>query len=194
MQNAECGTKRVRSAERGTRRRAVIILLLTALLAVPASSCGYHLSGRGSLIPEGARTIAVPALINKTFEPFVDVEVTAAVVNEFIADGRLKVVDVDRADVVLYGTIMKFQLTALSYTANAFAQQYQVRLVLDARLEDRRTKQILWQENGIESVFISDYPVTVGDISATKAAKEGAIRKASQDIAWTLRSRVLEGF
>jgi hypothetical protein len=43
-------------------------------------------------------------------------------------------------------------------------------------------------------VFISDYKVTIGDITVTKIAKEAAIKKASQDIAWTLRSRVLEGF
>jgi len=50
------------------------------------------------------------------------------------------------------------------------------------------------KENGIEAVFISDYKVTVGDTTETKIAKETAIKKASQDIAWTLRSRVLEGF
>ena len=48
---------------------------------------------------------------------------------------------------------------------------------------------------GIESIFISDYAVTHRATSrSTRIAKDAAIKKASQDIAWTLRSRVLEGF
>jgi len=66
--------------------------------------------------------------------------------------------------------------------------------VVNASLEDLRSKKTLWKESGIEAVFISDYKVTIGDIQVTKVAKESAIKKASQDIAWTLRSRVLEGF
>jgi|OpeIllAssembly_1097287.scaffolds.fasta_scaffold08056_4 hypothetical protein len=164
---------------------AVVLLL---------SSCGYRLSGTGSLVPEGVRTIAVPAFINNTNEPYVDVEITRAVVNEFIADGRLRVADVEGADLALRGKVMKFEVTALSYTADSYVQQYRVRLVVDVFLEDLRTRKELWKEAGIESVFISDYAVTVGDIRLTRIDKDAALKKAAQDIAWTLRSRVLEGF
>jgi hypothetical protein len=83
---------------------------------------------------------------------------------------------------------------ALSYTPDSYVQQYQVRMVVEASLEDQRQKKTLWSERGIEAVFISDYKVTIGDITGTKIAKEDAIKKACVDIAWTLRSRVLEGF
>ncbi len=174
------------------RKKIIIIVLLASLLGVYA--CGYRLSGTGLLVPEGTKTIAVPGFINNTNEPYVDVDVTVAVTNEFIADGRLRVVDVESADLVLRGKVVKYEVTALSYTANATVQQYQVRLVVDASLDDLRSKKTLWKESGIEAVFISDYKVTIGDITVTKIAKEVAIKKASQDIAWTLRSRVLEGF
>jgi outer membrane lipopolysaccharide assembly protein LptE/RlpB len=177
----------------GNRRNAGIIVVL-AMLCVAISSCGYHLSGKGSLVPEGAKTIAVPAFINNTNEPYVDLELTKAVVDEFIADGRLRIVDVEVADLALRGAVVKYEVTALSFTADSFVQQYRVRIVVNASLEDLKAKKTLWQENSIEAVFISDYPVTIGNITATKIAKESAIKKAGQDIAWTLRSRVLEGF
>jgi len=101
---------------------------------------------------------------------------------------------VAEADLALRGRIVKYEGIPISYTPDSFVQQYKVRLVVDANLEDLRTKKVLWKENGIEAVFISDYKVTIGDITVTKIAKEAAIKKASQDIAWTLRSRVLEGF
>jgi outer membrane lipopolysaccharide assembly protein LptE/RlpB len=171
---------------------SVMLVMVLAVAALP--SCGYHLSGTGLLVPEGTRTIAVPGFINNTNEPYVDVEVTKAVTDEFIADGRLRVVDVETADIVLRGKVVKYEVVALSYTASSYVQQYRVRIVVDAYLDDTRSKKVLWRESGIEAVFISDYPVTIGDITVTKIAKEAAIKKASQDIGWTLRSRVLEGF
>jgi hypothetical protein len=176
------------------RKRDLTSIIILAILLMAMSSCGYGLSGKGSLVPEGARSIAVPAFINNTNEPYVDVEVTKAVVDEFIADGRLRIVDVEVADLALRGNIVKYEVTALSFTTDSFVQQYRVRIVVNASLEDLRAKKTLWKEAGIEAVFISDYPVAIGNITATKIAKESAIKKASQDIAWTLRSRVLEGF
>jgi outer membrane lipopolysaccharide assembly protein LptE/RlpB len=196
--------KRRGTGDEGGERMASIVLVLLALLML-LPSCGYHLSGMGGLVPEGAKSIAVPTFVNGTREPSVDIMVTQAVVDEFLADGRLKVTDPERADIVLKGKVVKYDVTALSYTKDAsFVQQYRVTLVVDASLEDPRSRKILWQEKGIEAIFISDYPISyefnatlgkdVVNIRETKISKEAAIKKASQDIAWTLRSRVLEGF
>ena len=171
-------------------------ILLAALMTAP--SCGYHLSGTGDLVPAGATTIAVPVVINDTNEPYVDVYLTKAVAEEFLADGRLRVVDLDGADLALRCKIAKFELSALSYTPTSFVQQYRVRIVVDARLEDLKTKRVLWQEAGIDSNLISDYPVTYEvsgvNIEQTKISKQAAIEKASRELAQTLRARVLEGF
>ncbi len=174
-------------------------LFIVFLMLLPLYSCGYHLSGTGGIVPEGAKTISVPVFFNGTNEPYVDVEVTQAVVEEFMTDGRLKVVGLDEADLALRGKIVKYEVVPLSYNPAAFVQQYRVHLMVEAVLEDVRSKKVLWQEKGIESNFISDYAVSYdatgkADIRATRVAKDAAIKKASQDIAWTLRSRVLEGF
>ena len=186
--------------------KTMVTSALVVLLATLASSCGYHLSGTGDLVPEGTRLIAVPVFINGTNEPYVDVEVTQAVVQEFLTDGRLKVVSPEEAELVLHGKVTKYEVLPLSYTASAHIQQYKVSLTVDARLEDLRTKKVLWHEKGIKSLFISDYAVAysiittptgtneAANISQTKISKESAIQKASRDIAWTIRSLVLEGF
>ena len=174
---------------------AVVAVALIAI--VPA--CGYHLTGTGSIVPQGAKTISVPVFFNGTNEPYVDVEVTQAVVEEFLTDGRLKVVSLEDSDLALRGKITKYEAIPLSFNPQSFVQQYRVRLVVDAVLEDLGSKKILWRERGIESSFISDYTVSYdptgkAEITLTKIAKDTAIKKASQDIAKTLRSRVLEGF
>src|SRR5574341_69846 len=198
--------------------------LVTVLLVllVLTSSCGYHLSGTGAIVPEGSRSLSVLTFINGTNEPSVDIEVTRAVVNEFLADGRLRLVDTEEADLVLRGKVVKYDATALSYTStddpqNPFVQQYRVRMSVDASLEERSTGKVLWQDKSIDSNLISSYTVTFDtvpvidpatgkpvttppltqrelNIRDTKITKDAAIKKASQDIAWTIRSRILEGF
>jgi hypothetical protein len=164
------------------------------------SSCGYHISGTGGIVPEGAKTISIPMFFNATNEPYVDVEVTQAVVDEFMTDGRLRVVGLDDADLALRGKILKYEATPIAYNPQSYVQQYSVHLALEASLEDVRSKKILWQEMGTESNFISNYTVSFDttsgavDIRGTRITKDAALKKASQDIARTLRSKVLEGF
>jgi outer membrane lipopolysaccharide assembly protein LptE/RlpB len=175
-------------------RSSRLKILAAVVFLFLLSSCGYGLTGRGELIPEGATNIAVPVFFNATNEPYVDVDVTQAVVEEFLTDGRLHVADIENADLALRGRVDKYEAIPVSYSQSSYVQQYRVRIVVEATLQDLRTKKILWQEKGIEAVFLAEYAVALGHIEATRVFKEDAIKKASQDIARTLRSRVLEGF
>jgi len=191
--------KRIASIVPGSEATGRPSSLLMVLLLLLLSSCGYHISGTGGIVPEGVRAISVPVFFNATNEPYVDVEVTQAVVEEFMTDGRLKVMSLEEAELALRGKVVKYEVTPLSYNPQSYVQQYRVHLVVDASLEDLRSKKVLWQEKGIQSSFISDYAVSFdatgrADIRGTKVAKDAAVKKASQDIAWTLRSKVLEGF
>jgi len=164
------------------------------ILCLFVTSCGYRFAPAGGIVPQGAKTIAVPVFLNGTYEPFVDTEVTRAVVDEFLTDGRLKVVSLEGADLILRGKVTKFELSALSYTADSRVQQYRIALSVEVSLEEAKSRKLLWQEKGLGSAFVSSYTVTIGEITATKTAKETAIRNASRDIAASIRSRVLEGF
>lgn len=182
-----------------------IRILAAVLFAVTLSSCGYRLSGTGAIVPAEYRTIAVATFLNRTNEPYVDTQLSGAVAQEFLNDGRLRVTGSEEADVVLRGSVIRYSVTALSYTADSYVKQYRVHVAADVRLEDRRTGKVLWQEGDVQSNLISSYtvefdandPVTglsLLNISKTKMSKEEAIRKAGRDLAQTIRSRVLEGF
>lgn len=178
---------------------AVVLLALSLLV----SSCGYRFTHVGGIVPEDAKTIAIPAFINGTAEPYADVEVTKAVVNEFLTDGRLKVVSADTADLVLKGTVTKFDMIPSAYTTDNYILSYTVSLGVNVTVEDAKTHKLIWQETGIGSIFNAGYGVSIVttpsgvstvDITATKIAKEAALKSASRDVASTLRSRLLEGF
>jgi hypothetical protein len=164
------------------------------ILFLVVSSCGYRFTPAGGVVPEGARTIAILSFVNNTNEPYIDVEVTKAVVDEFLTDGRLKVVSAEAADLELKGTVTKFEVIPSGYTPDNYVQSYTVSIGVDVTVEDLRSHKIIWQEKGLGPVFVSSYSVTLGDITSTKIAKEAALKSASRDVASTLRSRLLEGF
>jgi hypothetical protein len=175
------------------RSKRILIICILVLGLLP-SSCGYHFTPVGGIVPPSAKTIAIPVFINGTMEPYVDVEVTKAVVEEFLADGRLAVVSVETADLVLKGRVTRFELTPASYTADSHVQSYNVSIGVNLTIEDTRTQKELLKDEGVGSVFISGYAVTIGDITATKIAKDAAIKNACKTLASTVRSKVLEGF
>jgi len=173
-------------------KKMIPAILLALIVVLPA--CGYRFTSVGGIVPEGTRTIAILSFVNSTNEPYVDVEVTKAVVDEFLADGRLKVVSSEAADLVLKGSVTKFNMTPSGYTPDNYVQSYTVSIGVDVAVEDVKNHKLIWQEKGLGSVFVSSYSVTLGDITSTKIAKEAALKNASRDVASTLRSRLLEGF
>jgi hypothetical protein len=179
-------------AREASGRPSSIVLVLLSLLLL--SSCGYRFTSVGGIVPEDTKTIAIPAFINGTAEPYVDVEVTKAVVNEFLTDGRLKVVSAETADLVLNGKVTKFDMTPSAYSTDNYVQSYTVSIGLNVTVEDVKTHKLILQNTGIGSVFNASYGVSIGDITVTKIAKEAALKNASRDVASTLRSRLLDGF
>lgn len=176
----------------GVKKSPGVVIAALALFAL--SSCGYHFTPVGGIVPEGAKTLAIPVFNNATYEPYLDVEVTKAVVEEFLTDGRLEVTSLETADLVLHGSITKFELTPASYTSESYVASYTVSIGVKMTIEDRKTGKTLLEDAGMGSVFISTYGVTSGDISRTKIQKETAVRNACRDLASSIRSRVLEGF
>lgn len=185
-----------RECSEGRHPSPLCIVLFSLLLLL--SSCGYRFTPSGGLIPEGAKNIAIMTFVNHTNEPYVDVEVTRAVADEFVADGRLKVVSPESADLVLKGEVTAFNMIPQSYTVDSYVQQYLVSIIVAVSLEDVKAHKMLLQEKGLSSIFVSSFPVEYSNkeinITATKIAKDAAIKKAGRDIALSLRSRVLEGF
>ena len=182
------------------RPSSIAFFLLSLLLLL--SSCGYGFTSVGGVVPRDTKTIAIPAFINDTAEPLVDVEVTKAVVNEFLTDGRLQVVSTETADLVLKGKVTKFEMIPAAYTTDNYVQAYRVYIGLNLTVEDVKTHKIILQDTGIGPVFNATYGVSIAtnngastvNITATKMAKETALKSASKDVASTVRSRLLDGF
>ena len=118
-------------------------LAATLLVAAVLAGCGY--TTHSSLDPK-YRTIAVSAFHNRSKEYDLQAALTNAVIRKFIADGRLKVVNADDADLLLEGMIRDYKLRGLTYEKNDVVTQFFCVIMAGVRLTDRTTGKVLWED------------------------------------------------
>ena len=148
------------------------------VLATIAGGCGYSVRGN---LPAHIKTVAVPVFVNRTTVPGVEDVITRAVVDAFTTNSGLKVVDPQRADSILEGEIVGYQLQPLAFNPAAAVQQYRVIVTLNLLFRDLRTTEILLAEKGVQEK--ADFAAT-GSVAANVATEKGpAQQQAATDIA-----------
>jgi hypothetical protein len=79
-------------------------------------ACGYHVAGRASSLPPGLKVIAVEAFANKTTQYRIEQRLTEAVVHEFLARTKYRIVSTENsADAVLHGEVVSLELTPVVF-------------------------------------------------------------------------------
>ena len=159
------------------RFRLAAVAFLFGLGGV-AGGCGYSIRGN---LPAHIKTVAVPVFVNKTTEPGLEDVITRAVVDAFTTNSGLKVVDPQRADSILEGEIVGYQLQPLAFTPGANVQQYRVVVTLNLLFRDLRKNEILLTEKGVQEK--ADFTAT-GSVAANVSTERGpAQQQAATDIA-----------
>ena len=173
------------------------------------SSCGYRVGGTSSQLPPGLKVIAVPALKNDTTRYRIEQRMTEAVIHEFIARSKFRVVSSpDSADAVLHGEITSFEAipavfdTTPSTTSNsttvptvnattARATTMLVSVHVKVLLEERETKKALYKND--DYLFREPYEIST-DPAKFFDEQGPALERMSRDFASRLVSDVLENF
>jgi hypothetical protein len=180
---------------------------LCVSVAIFLSSCGYHVGGTGSRLPPGLKVIAVPALENHTTRYRIEQRMTEAVVREFLARTRYRIVSTeDSADAVLHGEIMSFEATPAVFdttptpnstsnpnvnTTTARATTMLVSVRLKVRLEERETKRVLYQNDN----YLFREPYEISTDPSTFFDEQGpALERMSRDFASRLVADIVENF
>ena len=160
--------------------------------AFASGGCGYHVAGRANTLPPGARTIAIPAFVNRTTTYRIEQILTEAVVREFIARTTYRVVPGSNdADLVLQGEVTNLGSGAVIFDpTTGRATTVLVTVNLRATLQDRAGKT-LYQNNNF--VFRQPYEISV-DIPSFFQEEGPAVDRLSRDFAAQLVSEVLENF
>jgi outer membrane lipopolysaccharide assembly protein LptE/RlpB len=166
-------------------KRLVLPLVLGVLVA---AGCGYSLRGN---LPAHIKTVAVPVFRNRTSEPGVENFLTGAVVEAFSTNGRLRVVRPDRADSILEGEVVGYQVQSIAYDPQANVQQYRLVVTLNLRFRDVRREEVLFEQQNLQER--SDFR-TLGVVAQTISREETALRTAATEIARAIVALAVDRF
>lgn len=175
-----------------TRRRPA--RFVAALLgALACSSCGYHVSGHATLMPQTIKVIAVPAFKNNTPQHRLPVLLAADVTRELIARTHYTVVaDPEIADAVLAGTVFNYVAYPTIFDPiSGRATSAEVVVTMQLTLTDRHTGKVLFSRVGAE--FRQQYEVAI-DPQQYFDESSTAIQRVSRDVAQSVVTAILENF
>jgi len=163
------------------------------LLAVGASSCGYHLAGQADLIPKEIHTIAIPAFANSTTRYKITDRLPEAISREFISRTRYKIVsDPNAADMVLRATVLNYisSTTIIDPTTNR-ASGVELRVIMQVNVTERATGKVLFSRPNFD--FRERYQISTEPASYFEES-DAALNRVSQQVARELVSSILENF
>ncbi len=162
--------------------------LLVVLVLSSVTGCGYTLQGN---LPDHLKTVSVPVFKNRSSEAGAESTITAAVVNAFTTNGRLRVVPLDRADSVLEGEITSYTVQSLTYDSKLNLRSYQLTVSMDVRFRDLKRSELLWQQNGLTEQVSFD---VAGQVSDTISREEGAVKQAALEIGRKVVNHAVDRF
>jgi hypothetical protein len=114
-------------------------------LAAVLAGCGYYLAGSGSAVPPGATSMSIAGFGNHSREPGLEVALRRAIEEEFRSRGPLSVKPDPEGDLVISGTIRRFQTTPVAFTGVGEAVQFQGILQIAFKLVQRSTGKVIYE-------------------------------------------------
>ena len=161
------------------RAKATIagVLLTCALIF---SGCGvYSFSGS---VGSSIKTIAVPVFENKTVEYAIAEDLSAGVIDGFVADNTLKVVGRSKADAILDGTVTGYERVAYTYNEEDQVQEYKVNITVSVRLT-KKDGGIIWEELALSAygIYKAEEEEEIGQTRAIEKIAEDIINRTVRD-------------
>lgn len=148
---------------------------------------GYHI---GPVTKRNFKSIAVPMFRNTTLRPQIEAQISNAIIQRLQEDGSLSVEPEPRADVVLKGSIIKYNREALRSlrTDTGVPREYEITITVRVEATDRRTGETVLKSTVVEGksdVFIGE---------DQQSAEEQALPLIADDIAKRITGLLVENW
>ena len=154
------------------------------------SGCGYHLVGTGNTLPPHLKTIYISVFKNTSSQPEIHRELTSAVLQSFISDGRLKVARKNNADLIMEATLDYYKIRNVSFGSQDLVSNIIIELGVQLKVTDQ-VKNKTFMERQLKTQW--DYKST-SDVATTERARLKAIDLGFQDLGRRLVSLLIDQF
>jgi hypothetical protein len=122
----------------------LLLLKFGLMVIILANGCMYSFSGS---IPSDVTKIAIPLFDDNTSFPGVRDDLTNMVIDAFIANNILQVVEEPEADLLLTGTIMSIRQQAAIITTGEEVDQFEVYVTVKVKCEHLKSGKAWWEKN-----------------------------------------------
>ena len=179
----------------GARPNGAIVALALVIIGVMLSiaGCGYHVVGTSSKLPSTWKAIAVPAFVNRTAHYRLEQRFTKAVIREFIARTKYKIVQNEAdADAVVHGEVLTIETSPILFDATT-GQVTTMLVTVHAKvsLVSRADQKVVYKNDNM--VFREEYQIS-GDVKSFFEEQDPALERMSRDFASQVVADILEGF
>jgi hypothetical protein len=163
------------------------------LIAACSSGCGYHLAGRGDLIPKNVRTIAVEPFGTNTARYKLARLLPADISRELISRTKYRLSsDASQADAVLTGSLVNFFAYPIIYdSVTNRATTVQAIVIVQVRLVNRADGKVIYEKPAAE--FRERYEISI-DPAAYFDESGTAMERLSKDVSRSVVSAILNAF
>jgi hypothetical protein len=165
---------------------AVISLLLLT------SSCGYVIEGSNPMLPNNAKTLAVPPIQNQTFQAGLETDLAEQFKSLLHSNSSVKILPTGQADLKLSITLTKLQTASSGLSKDQISTGLKASLKGQAILEDRRTGNKVWEEKSIEVKLTESGENQI--INVSSLTLPGNLRELIERFAKKLYDRIFTNF
>ncbi len=154
--------------------KSIFYILISFILA----GCSYSFTG--SSIPPDMKTIAIPVFDDMSgyTEAGLRENLTNSLIQKFIQDNSLQVVDRKFSDTILEGVILSVRDEPFVIAGNEQVNSRRVLIQVKVRFSDQRSKKHYWEKNFSQ---YADYSAE-GGIFAKQQAIQKVIENLTEDI------------
>lgn len=146
-----------------------IAVLMTASACSPYSFSG----GRTALV----QSVAVPIFENRTTEFGLAESITSGIINGFIEDNQIKVLDQNVAEAIMNGAIVDYKTRAYTFDETDRVTEYIVEIWVDAELITREDARSVWKADRARG-----FGIYKADSEDERLGQTRAIEKLAEDL------------
>jgi hypothetical protein len=184
----------------GGKARAASLVILLCLTT--SAGCGYQLRATGEPIGTRISSLAIPLVASTSSSLGFEGDLTRIIREEFISHSKIPLVPKGEAAAVLIGRVYEIKTEPLSYsitqqevdgqiTTHEVTDTRWLRVQLGAKLVDRITGKVIWEDRAMEEKAI--FSVTTDPLT-NRYNQRKALQVISHSLAKRIYSQTMERF
>ncbi len=130
------------------------IILLRYFLGVTFwiifSGCSYTIEGSNPVLPDGAKTLSIPPIQNKTFKAGLETDLAEQIKILLRSNSSVEIVPSGISDLQLKITLIKLETISSGLNDGQIASGVKGKIEGQVILEDLRTKKTIWKKSLLE--------------------------------------------